>query len=289
MVEVEDKLNFESNPEIKNKFGDEKILFSDKIIKKTIEMFTKSQERNFVVTDLGVYIFKGTEIKRRIKIEDLKGITISEISDQFILHCNQNEYDYLFIYPDKKKIAKVLESIYEFKTGKDLLFCKKHDKDLSKFVVTKIERTKNPYLFKIEQHELTSIKDYIEVDNHKSKKMENNEQNLDIYNTKRIISLLDELHELKSKLPYQSENKNEKLIAVIFQSPDQRINIPFVCNNTEQFFQLERKLYKIEQYNEFKDDRNYFICNGKKIEKLDTLLENNIKNGDKILLIPPDD
>ena len=102
MVEVEDKLNFENNPEIKNKFGDEKILFSDKITKKSVEMFPKFQERNFVVTDFGVYNFKGTEIKRRIKIEDLKGITISEISDQFILHCNQNEYDYLFIQTKKK-------------------------------------------------------------------------------------------------------------------------------------------------------------------------------------------
>ena len=162
MVEVEDKLNFQDNPAIKNKIGDEQIYFSDKIQKKTVEMFSKTQERNMVLTDLALYNFKGTEIKRRIKIEDLKAITISTISNQFILHCNQNEYDYLYIYPDRKKITKMLQNVYETKTGKDLLFCKKAEKDLSKFVVSKKERTKNPYLFKIEQHELTSIKDYID-------------------------------------------------------------------------------------------------------------------------------
>ena len=91
MVECEDKLNFQDNPAIKNKIGDEQIYFSDKIQKKTVEMFSKTQERNFVVTDLALYNFKGTEIKRRIKIEDIKAITISKTSNQFIVHGNQNE------------------------------------------------------------------------------------------------------------------------------------------------------------------------------------------------------
>ena len=45
--------------------------------------------------------------------------------------------------------------------GKDLSFCKKNENDLSKFVANKKEKLKNPYLFKIEQNELTTIKDYV--------------------------------------------------------------------------------------------------------------------------------
>ena len=176
MVECEDKLNFQDNAAINNKIGDEKIYFSDRIQKKTAEMFSKTQERNIVITDLALYNFKGTEIKRRIIIEDLKAITISKISNQFIVHGNQNEYDYLYIYPDRKKITKVLQNIYENKTGKDLLFCKKNDKELSKFVVTKKEKIINPYIFKIEQHELTSIKDYIEGDVDIQEEFENPKQ-----------------------------------------------------------------------------------------------------------------
>ena len=166
MVEPEDNLGIANNPALKNNLGEEQIYFSDKMQKKTVEgLFSKTQERIFVVTDLAIYNIKVNEIKRRIKIEDLKGITVSKTSNQFIIHCNQNEYDYLYIYPKRKKIVKMLQSVYENKTSKDLLFCQKNDKDLSKFVVTKKERTKSPYLSKIEQNELTSIKDYIENDN----------------------------------------------------------------------------------------------------------------------------
>ena len=78
MLEIEDILKFQDNLGIKNRIGDEKIYFSDKILKKTVEMFSIIQERNIVITDLALYLLKGTEIKRRIKIEDLKGITISK-------------------------------------------------------------------------------------------------------------------------------------------------------------------------------------------------------------------
>ena len=77
MVEVEDKLNFQDNPAIKNKIGDKLIYFSDKMQKRTVEMISKTLERNMVLTDFALYNFKGTEIKRRIKVEDLKAITIS--------------------------------------------------------------------------------------------------------------------------------------------------------------------------------------------------------------------
>ena len=165
MVEPEDKLGIENNMDITSKLGDEKIVFSDKMIKVNNSLFTKAQERIIVITDLALYLIKGNEIKRKVKIEDLKGITVSKTSNQFIIHGNQNEFDYLYIYGNRKKLIKILQSVYESLTNKDLLFCQKNEKDLSKYVVTKKERTKNPYLFKIEQSELTSIKNYIESDN----------------------------------------------------------------------------------------------------------------------------
>ena len=61
-------------------------------------------------------------------------------------------------------MIKILQSVYESLTNKDLLFCKKREKDLSKFMVTKDERNKNKNLFKIEYSELTSIKDYLKND-----------------------------------------------------------------------------------------------------------------------------
>ena len=81
-IEIVDKLHIEDGYIIKRKLQDETIYFSDIIQKKTVEMFSKTQERYIVITDLALYNFKGTEIKRRIKIDDLKAITISKISNQ---------------------------------------------------------------------------------------------------------------------------------------------------------------------------------------------------------------
>lgn len=164
MIERIDKLNFEDNSSIKEKIGDENIYFSDKVKKINFSVFTKTQDRNFVITDLAIYNFKVNELKRRIKIEDLKAITISKLSDQFIIHGNQNEYDYLFMSPERTKIISMLQTVYENLTHKDLLFCIKNDKDLSKFVVTKKDRKKNPTCFKIEKKELMSIKEFIDSD-----------------------------------------------------------------------------------------------------------------------------
>ena len=162
MVDIEDKLGFQYNYNIKAKIGEEHVYFSDKIKIKLIDsLFGTKKERDIIVTDLAVYNFNDYEIERKIKIENLKAITISTTSDQFILHCNQNEYDCLYLYHNKQKIIKILENAYKAKTNLNLLFCKKHDKDLTKFVVGKKERKKNPYLFKINQNELISIKDYI--------------------------------------------------------------------------------------------------------------------------------
>ena len=164
MVERIDNLSFEDNSTIKEKIGDETIYFSDKVSKINTSLFTKTQERNFLVTDQAIYNFKGMELKRRIKISDLKCITIAKLSDEFIIHGNENEYDYLFIYEERKKIINIIQAVYEMLTHKNLLFCIKNDRDLSKFLVTKKERKKNPNAFKIEKKELMSIKEFIDSD-----------------------------------------------------------------------------------------------------------------------------
>ena len=179
MIERNDKLNLEEKPLIKEKLQDENIYFSDKVQKKNLSVFTKVQDRIFVISDVAVYNFKGNELKRRIKIEDLKGITISKLSDQFIIHGNQNEYDYLFISNKRTEIINTLQNVYETLTGKQLLFCIKNDKDLSKLVVTKKERKKSPNLFKIEKKELMSIKEFIDSDGSLSINTHPNSQKLE--------------------------------------------------------------------------------------------------------------
>ena len=164
-IGIEDKLNIENNHIIKGIIGDEKIFFSDRLIKKNASFFSKSQDRIIIITNKAVYNFNENDMKRRIRIEDIIGITISRFSDQFIIHGNYNEYDYLLIYGNRKKLIKILQILHVSLTNKDLLFCKKKEKDLSEFMVTKDERNKKTNIFKIDYSELTSIKDYLKNDN----------------------------------------------------------------------------------------------------------------------------
>ena len=73
------------------------------------------------------------------------------------------------------------------------------------------------------------------------------------------------------------------MLTVNFISAEQKINnYSIICKNTDIFNYLEKKLY--EEYKEFYDTENYFTVNGKKIHKLKSLDENQIKNNDVIVL-----
>ena len=77
-------------------------------------------------------------------------------------------------------------------------------------------------------------------------------------------------------------NNNDTEISLYFESMDQKIKHTITCQSNESFHILEGKLY--EKYPQYKESENYFIVNGGKVNRFKTLKENNIKNGDKIVL-----
>ena len=56
-IGIEDKLNIENNHIITGIIGDEKIFFSDRLIKKNASFFSKSQDRIIIITNKAVYNF----------------------------------------------------------------------------------------------------------------------------------------------------------------------------------------------------------------------------------------
>ena len=79
-MDPEDNLNIENIPNIRKRIGTEKIYYSDKIKKYKFGVFSKFQDRSILITDTAIYNLKKDELKRRIKIEDLYGITYSKES-----------------------------------------------------------------------------------------------------------------------------------------------------------------------------------------------------------------
>ena len=107
------------------------------------------------------------------------------------------------------------------------------------------------------------------------------EKDSNIYSLKnRLLELENELNIFKS---YYCFSPGEKLISIHFISVDQNINnFKVIAKNTDKFSKLEDILY--EKYPNYKDTDNYFIVNGKRINRNRTLEENKIKNNDTLTL-----
>ena len=111
----------------------------------------------------------------------------------------------------------------------------------------------------------------------------------------KILELMEELRlkenelkEIKSKLPFELL-KDERLMTVIFISKNQKVHYSLICKNTDPFSRLENELFKIKEYQNYKQIENYFIAHGKKINRYETSEENGIKNSDIITLIDIDE
>jgi len=74
----------------------------------------------------------------------------------------------------------------------------------------------------------------------------------------------------------------EKLITIKFISTDQTIKFNTFAKNSDIFTKLENSLY--EYYPQYKESENYFLVNGKKVNKHKTIEENRINDNDILTL-----
>ena len=97
----------------------------------------------------------------------------------------------------------------------------------------------------------------------------------------KLETINKEVKELKNKIEYNSNNI-DNFMTVIFYSTDQKIHYSLICKETDKFSTIENKLY--EAYPECQGFEYYFMVNGQKIKKFETLKENKIKNSQIITL-----
>ena len=92
---------------------------------------------------------------------------------------------------------------------------------------------------------------------------------------------IDELKEKLSRFPFELL-KGEKLMSIIVESSDKKLQRAIVCKNTELFCDLEKKIY--QENDKYIDVGNIFTLSGKKIDEMKSLDDNNIKDNDIIIL-----
>ena len=115
------------------------------------------------------------------------------------------------------------------------------------------------------------------------KNIQNNQMNInEIYNLKQIIIQKDkEISELKLKLPKHNLSMND-IIVINFLSTDQNIRCGIPCLADDTIAEVEEKLY--QQFDEFRNTNNILLSGGNIILRFKKVRENNIHNGDTILI-----
>ena len=101
-----------------------------------------SQDRQIVITNKALYNFKKKELKRRIELSQILGVSVSKLTDEFVVHGNEAEYDYDYVSSKRKTIIEILAKAYKDDTKKDLKICLLDDKSLKAVVTLKPEKKK---------------------------------------------------------------------------------------------------------------------------------------------------
>ena len=131
-------------------------------------------------------------------------------------------------------------------------------------------------------------KTLIDFKNNYYKEQENIKNKINNFND--LIEKKDkEISELKSQLEKTGNNKKyvnfNDIMVINFISSDQKLNTGIQCLKTETFAEVEERLY--QQYEEYRENNNNFISNGRLVLRFKKIWENNIKNLDKVQLIDP--
>ena len=155
-----DHLKLENDPAIKKLITNEKFLFSDEIKKKN--KFGINQTRNLILTDNALYNLNGKKLQRRFDISKLKGITtsIAKGSQEFVIHGNEEEHDYLYASKNKYTIIYLLAGAYEKLRGKELDFIYTETPSLKNRMTKKIEKKTDPKFSRMDDSELCDIKEF---------------------------------------------------------------------------------------------------------------------------------
>ena len=156
---ISDSLNWANDKEIQEIIKDEKLYFSDMITK--INHYGMSQERSIILTDKALYNMKKKALRRRISYADIRGVTYSKLTFEFVVHGNDDEYDYQYIHQDRDLIICFIAIFYQQVAFKPIQICEVQEKTLKNYVTQKKEKKKDNSYSKMDTKFLIDTADFI--------------------------------------------------------------------------------------------------------------------------------
>ena len=97
----------------------------------------------------------------------------------------------------------------------------------------------------------------------------------------KLYKINNNLKEKLSRFPFELE-ENEKMIIIFFQSNEDQFTCPLICKNTEAFSEIEMRLKN--KVPSLKEQDNYYLHNGTRINKYKNLEDNKIYDGNTLII-----
>ena len=120
--------------------NNEELLFSNSITK--IKKNT-AEDRIIALTNKYLYNLKGKKYRSKIDIRNITGITISKISEEFVIHTCEIEYDFHYTSEKRTLILELLARIYFFLSRAKLDLSLVEDDMLDHYVTQKSDKKAN--------------------------------------------------------------------------------------------------------------------------------------------------
>ena len=193
-IKIIDCLNISKDKEfLKIIDNNEKIYYSKSLVK--VNQSGKNQERNFVITNKNVYNCKKKNLKGKISLTSILGMTYSTKSDEFIIHLKTEQHDYTYISKDKIIIICLIASLYQkLDTTMIIHICEINEKSLKNYITYDKDKKKNKYLTKMNLAFRINTKSFLEANKQYIEKSEDeiNDQNNEEENIFKDFIIVDD-------------------------------------------------------------------------------------------------
>ena len=179
-IKINDLLNWANDKEILTIINGEKLLYSDIITK--VNHYGMAQERSIILTDKALYNMKKKALRRRLSYGEMRGVTYSKLTYEFVIHGNDVEYDYQYLSQERNLIICLVAIFYQKSTGSPLKICEVQEKTLKNYVTGKKEKKKDNSFSKMDEKFIIDTNDFI---NQNKKEISNSSKGGDSGNKKK--------------------------------------------------------------------------------------------------------
>ena len=91
-------------------------------------------------------------------------VTVSKLTNEFVIHGSDNEYDYDYVSNDRTKIIGIINNAYYDIKKQNLKFCQVDETTLKEHVTLKKEKKNDPYFTRFKMEACTNIEDFLKQD-----------------------------------------------------------------------------------------------------------------------------